>query len=82
MAIDFLRRAGEAGQTRAMYNLGAFHATGRYVPIDQALAVDWYTRAAYAGHVRAAETLVTMYENGLGVERDKALAQQFRELFE
>ncbi|WP_432825147.1 tetratricopeptide repeat protein [Dactylosporangium sp. CA-092794] len=76
----WLAVAAELGQDRALYNVGAAHATGANgYPLDMTMAVDFYTRAARAGNSRAAATLGVMHLTGEGVAEDR---DQAREWFE
>ncbi|MFY0540255.1 tetratricopeptide repeat protein [Nannocystis pusilla] len=67
----------EAGNLRAMGNLGGFYATGSGVERDPAQALAWYERAAQAGHGRSAATLGTMYATGDCVPRSPARAREW-----
>jgi hypothetical protein len=74
-ARAWLLRAAELGQMRALYNLGALHATGSQgFPLDLTKSVMWYARAAEAGHAKAATTLATMLLVGTEVPADPVAA--------
>jgi TPR repeat protein len=82
-ARRWLERAAALGQPRALYNLGAFHATGqRGFPQDWDRAVACYTTSAERGNPRAATTLATMYLVGDGVAPDAAAAARWLGLAE
>ena len=49
-AVEWYRKAAEAGNALAMYNLGWMYAKGRGVPQDEKQAVEWLHKAAQAGH--------------------------------
>jgi TPR repeat protein len=69
-AFGYLEQAAEAGDPRALYNMGAYCATGRMVRQDMAEAAKWYRKAADAGHIKALATLAVMYATGDGVAQD------------
>src|SRR5438128_223812 len=73
-ALVWCKRAGEAGNARAMANLGGFYATGRGVGKDESLAVQWYEKAANAGHGKAAAILGVMFAAGQGAPVDRGRA--------
>jgi len=70
VALQWYRRAADAGSTAAQCNLGWLYQNGLGVPQDDAQALGWYRRAAEAGHAMAANNLGVMYKNGWGTERD------------
>lgn len=73
-----LRRAAEAGDTAAAFEVGLRYAEGRGIPADLARAADWYGKAAAKGLVPAQYRLAIAYEKGLGVERN---AEQAKRLY-
>lgn len=81
-AHDWLVKAAENGNARAMSNLGGLYATGNGVPRDQALSLLWYDRAARAGHGKAAATLGVMYGTGQDAPKDLDRARQYFKLSE
>jgi hypothetical protein len=82
-ALAWCRRAAEAGNTRAMANLGGFYATGSNgVEKDLAQSVLWYDRAARAGHGKAAATLGVMYAMGGELDEDPEKAREYFALAE
>lgn len=70
------RKAAEAGQPKAQYNLGLMYANGVGVVQDFAQAMRWYQKSADKGYAPAQYILAGKYANGQGVERDlrKALS--------
>jgi formylglycine-generating enzyme required for sulfatase activity len=70
LAVDWYRKGAEAGDGRAMANLGACYEQGQGVERDLKQAVDWYRKGAEAGDGRAMANLGACYEQGQGVERD------------
>ena len=69
-----LRRAAEAGNPVAAYEIGTRFAEGKGVARDLAQAAQWYQRAADAGLAPAEYRLGSLYERGQGVVRDEARA--------
>jgi len=51
-AVSWYRRAAEAGNTEAQFNLGSCYDDGDGVAKDAEQAVSWYRRAAEAGDSR------------------------------
>ncbi|KAH3763209.1 calmodulin-dependent protein kinase [Pelomyxa schiedti] len=68
-AVSLYRMAADAGDTRAMCNLGWCYANGDGVDKDIHKAVTLYQMAADAGDARAMSNLGVCYQNGIGVER-------------
>lgn len=66
-ALDWTKRAAEAGHRRAIHNLGIYHAEGRGTPQDFAEAARWFERAAILGAADSQYNLAVLYEQGLGV---------------
>ena len=67
---ETLRKAAEAGDPRAAFEVGMRFAEGRGVTADSAKAVEWYRRAADKGLIPATYRLAVALEKGLGTERD------------
>ena len=76
-ARRWTERAAEAGDRRAMFNLGMFWFEGSGGPQDQAQAAEWFRRAADRGLTDAQYNLAKLYEQGLGVKADPAQAYQW-----
>lgn len=74
-AMDWYRRAAEAGFDRAQTNLAAIYLQGDGgVPVNYDEALKWFAAAARQGNAVAQYNLGLMYELGLGVEKSEALA--------
>ena len=57
LAVDWYRKAADAGNAVAMTELGAMYARGEGVAQDGAEAIRWYRNAADAGDAVAMTTL-------------------------
>ena len=80
-ARQWLLRAAELNQNRALYNLGACHATGNGgFPKNEATALQYYERSAEAGNTKAAGTLGVMYLTGNGAPLDRRSAARWLDL--
>ncbi|WP_428031233.1 tetratricopeptide repeat protein [Ancylobacter sp.] len=69
-AVDFFRRAAEAGSARAAYNLGLVYLQGQVAPKEPAIAAEWFKRGAESDQPDALYALATLYRDGNGVARD------------
>lgn len=69
-AVDYFRRAAEAGNMRAAYNLGLVYLQGEVAPKEPAIAAEWFQRAADRDQPDALYALATLYRDGNGVPRD------------
>ena len=69
-AIKWYKKAAEAGNSRAMNNLGTMHGAGHGVEKDYIEAAKWYKKAAEAGDSTAMHYLGVMSYEGIGVEKD------------
>ena len=65
---------GEAGDVRAIYNLGVLFDLGQGVTADPARAAVYFQHAAQAGHVRAMSNYGRLLEQGRGVAKNEELA--------
>ena len=74
--VDFagLKKKADAGDTRAMVDLGNCKREGRGTDKDEAAAVAWYRKAAGLGDTKAMLNLGTCYRSGIGVPQDNAEA--------
>ncbi len=72
-----LREAANAGDAKAMFEIGRRYDDGRGVAADAAQAAVWYERAAEGGLAPAQYRIGNAYEKGLGVERDVEKAKQW-----
>ena len=75
-AYAICERAAEAGNDRAMYNLGVLNAMGQGTPKNTDKAVHWYERSAEQGNPSAMASLAVMYATGEGVETDRQYAEE------
>ena len=73
-AVNWYRRAAEAGQANAQRNLGGCYRDGIGVEADATQAVAWYRRAADAGYCGAQCNLGGCYKDGTGVKPDPTQA--------
>jgi hypothetical protein len=73
-AVNWVRKAAEAGLADAQYELGEFYMDGTGVEKDPSAAVSWVRKAALAGHTGAQCNLGVCYMNGTGVNKDSAAA--------
>jgi len=73
-AVNWYRKAADAGQAEGMAKLGSMYESGRGVGTDYAQAISWYRKAADAGDGSGMSKLGSMYENGHGVQTDYAEA--------
>jgi predicted aspartyl protease len=75
-AVDFagLKKKADAGDTKAMVDLGNCKREGRGTDKDEAAAVAWYRKAADLGDTKAMLNLGTCYRSGIGVPQDNAEA--------
>ena len=69
-AVNWYRKAAEAGDAPGMNNLGFMYEQGYGVKQDYQQAVSWYRKAAEAGNAAGMTSLGFMYHNGWGVDRD------------
>ena len=70
-------RAAQAGDPRAMHNLGLafFHGSGG--PMNKTTAAQWFRRAADLGRVDSQYNLASLYEQGYGVSQNDAEAYKW-----
>ncbi len=70
-------RAAEAGDPKAMHNLGLDYFDGTGGQKDTTLAAEWFHRAADLGLVDSQYNLARLYEDGFGVARNPAEAYKW-----
>jgi localization factor PodJL len=75
-----LREAADAGDPKAMFEIGNRYDAGRGLPSDRAAAARWYERAAEQGFAPAQYRIGNFYEKGIGVERDTSKAKTWYQL--
>ena len=81
--IEEIRKAAEAGDATAQYELGRKYDRGFGVPEDDEQAVKWYRIAADQGHVGAQLSLGFKYALGEGVwEDDREAVKWFQKAAE
>ncbi|MBN9072258.1 MAG: SEL1-like repeat protein [Rhizobiales bacterium] len=75
-----LREAADAGDPKALFEIGARYSEGRGTKADNAKAAKWYERAAALGLAPAQYRIGNMYEKGVGVTRDLAKAKTWYQM--
>jgi localization factor PodJL len=75
-----LREAAEAGDAKAIFEIGARYADGRGVKTDLKKAAEWYEKSAELGLAPAQYRAGNFYEKGLGVARDVKKAKTWYQL--
>jgi len=75
LAVQWYRRAAEAGSVDAQVAIGTAYYLGRGVRKDFAEAARWFREAAKGGDVGTQYLLASMYEAGDGVSQDLRLAR-------
>ena len=80
MYIEMIKSRVDAGDTRAINNLGSYYSNGAYsLPQDHAKAFELYHRAAELDSTEVNNFLGNAYCNGNGVERDINKANHYWE---
>jgi localization factor PodJL len=67
-----LREAAEAGDPKAMFEIGSRYADGRGTKSDMKTAAKWYEKSAELGLAPGQYRIGNFYEKGIGVDRDVA----------
>lgn len=76
-----LRDAANAGDAKALYEIGTRYAEARgTTAADMKAAAQWYEKAAELGFAPAQYRIGNLYEKGNGVERDAARAKTWYQL--
>ncbi|PWK64128.1 SEL1-like repeat protein [Aminobacter sp. AP02] len=75
-----LRDAANAGDAKALFEIGSRYAEARGTNADMKAAAQWYEKAAELGFAPAQYRIGNMYEKGTGVERDAAKAKTWYQL--
>lgn len=65
-------RAAQAGDPRAMHNLGLAFFQGSGGPMNKTTAAQWFRRAADLGRIDSQFNLANLYEQGAGVSQNAA----------
>lgn len=76
-AVRWYRKAAEAGNTRAMFNLAVHLANGNGITKDITEANRWLRRAAEGGSADAMVNLAFQLENGNGITKDVTEANRW-----
>ncbi|MBS1180197.1 MAG: podJ 2 [Proteobacteria bacterium] len=76
-AIDWYRRAAEAGLAPAQYRLGSLYEKGTGTARDAKIAAAWYTKAAALGNAKAMHNLAVINAEGSLGSPDYALAAKW-----
>lgn len=69
-AVEYLRRAAEAGNADAAFDLALLAEHGRCVPQNKSQALAWYELAAKNGDARAPNVIGTIYLGQAEIARD------------
>ena len=75
-----LREAAEAGDPKALFEVGSRYAEGRGMKADMKTAAKWYEKAAELGFAPAQYRIGNFYEKGLGIARDIAKAKTWYQM--
>ncbi|MDX8500845.1 rhamnan synthesis F family protein [Mesorhizobium sp. VK4C] len=73
-AMEWYRRAGEAGDFEAQFALGAVYIEGRGCERDVHAAIYWFEKAANAGHAPSQFQLGVLFSAGQGIKLDHSRA--------
>jgi len=76
-ALQWYRKAADAGIADAQFGLGLMYDLGQGVPSDHAKALIWYGKAAVQGSGAAVCNIGILYYNGEGVPVDRVIAHQY-----
>lgn len=74
LAISYILRAAERGNSSAQCNAGLMYLTGRGVEKDEIAGLDWLRKAAELGNSTAMYNLAMMFDNGIVVKQSKEAA--------
>ena len=77
---EALRQAANAGDAKALYEMGSRYAEARGANANMKAASQWYEKAAELGFAPAQYRIGNMYEKGTGVERDAIKAKTWYQL--
>jgi localization factor PodJL len=75
-----LREAAEAGDSKAIFEIGSRYADGHGVEPDMKKAAGWYEKSAELGFAPAQYRIGNLYEKDVGVTRDVAKAKTWYQL--
>ena len=74
-AVEWYKKAAEAGNSKAMNNLAVMYAKGKGVDIDKNQAFHWFKKSAEAGNIVAMRNVAKCYRNGEGIHQNIARAE-------
>lgn len=77
---EALRQAANAGDAKALFEIGSRYAEARGTNADIKAAAQWYEKAAELGFAPAQYRIGNLYEKGNGVDRDAAKAKTWYQL--
>lgn len=75
-----LRDAANAGDAKALFEIGSRYAEARGTSADMKAAAQWYEKSAELGFAPAQYRIGNMYEKGIGVDRDAVKAKTWYQL--
>jgi localization factor PodJL len=75
-----LREAAEAGDSKAIFEIGSRYADGRGLKSDMTKAAEWYEKSAELGFAPAQYRIGNLYEKGVGVTRNVTKAKTWYQL--
>jgi localization factor PodJL len=75
-----LREAAEAGDPKALFEIGSRYAEGRGTKADLKAAAKWYEKSADLGLAPAQYRIGNFYEKGIGVDRDVTKAKTWYQM--
>lgn len=73
-AVEWFRKAAEAGHIEAMAELGLCYELGLSVEQSDEMAIEWYMKAAEGGHLTAKYSIGEAFEEARGVPQSDAEA--------
>jgi TPR repeat protein len=76
-AMIWFRKAADAGNSDAMYNVGVGYEKGEGVAQDYGEAMRWFQKAADGGNAQAMYNLGVNYDKGQGVAQDLPQAMEW-----
>ena len=77
-AVALMKKAAQAGNAEAQFNLALYLAKGQYgLEKDPAESFKWASKSAEQGYAQAERLLGAYYEAGIGVEQNQALSQEW-----
>ena len=80
IGMSWLRKAANAGNARAMYELGVYYnprGDNFDGPHDEALAAKWFLKSAEGGYIDGMTSIAVFYYHGRGVTQDYKKANEW-----